>query len=301
MKILVEASTISGWVAEELEGLSHEVIVADPNFAPMYCERTRRVKTDRRDAEALALACLRGNYRPAHRLSEAQRLRRTAVGAREILVVARAKSVTFIKSQLRGWGLEVRSGSTAAFLQRLAEVELSTALQRELTPLLRTLEHLNREIAEADRQLEAHAKNDPRTRRLMTVPGVGPVTATVFVATLDKVERFETAAQVSAYAGLVQREWSSSESQRRGSITKAGPRRLRSLLVEAAWSVLRYPKDETAPLRDWGERVALRRGKRRAAVAVARKLSRILYAMWRDGRDFETARLQPRRAPLVNA
>ena len=123
--------------------------------------------------------------------------------------------------------------------------------------------------------------------RLATAPGIGPVTATAFVATLDDITRFATAHQVEAYLGLVPSERSSGERQRRGRITKAGNTRLRWLLVEAAWRVLRSSRADAAPLRTWAERIALRRGKRIAAVAVARRLAGVLYAMWRDGTGYQ--------------
>ena len=116
------------------------------------------------------------------------------------------------------------------------------------------------------------------------MPQIGPVTAVSFVATLDDAGRFRGAHQVEAYVGLVPREWSSGETQRRGRITKAGNARIRWLLVEAAWRVATNKKrPETEALRNWADRIARRRGKRVAMVALARKLSGILYAMWRDG------------------
>jgi len=121
---------------------------------------------------------------------------------------------------------------------------------------------------------------------LMTVPGVGPVTAGTFVAVVDTVERFSTARQVRAYLGLVPREMSSGETQRCGHITKAGNSRMRSLFVEAAWSFLRSQRAEAQPLREWASGIAARRGKRIAAVALARKLAGVLFAIWRDGSSF---------------
>jgi transposase len=124
-------------------------------------------------------------------------------------------------------------------------------------------------------------------QRLATAPGIGPVTATAFVATLDEITRFATAHQLEAYLGLVPSERSSGERQRRGRITKAGNTRMRWLLVEAAWRVLRSPRADAAPLRAWAERIALRRGKRIAVVALARRLAGVLYAMWRDGTSYD--------------
>src|SRR5262245_13992885 len=142
-------------------------------------------------------------------------------------------------------------------------------------------------LCNADERLERLVASDSRVRRLCTVPGVGPVTAATFVATVDGVERFAGAHQVEAYLGLVPRELSSGERQYRGRITKAGNGRARWLLVEAAWSILRYKKPETLALRRWAERIADRRGKRRAAVAMARRLAGILFAMLRDDTSYQ--------------
>jgi transposase len=151
----------------------------------------------------------------------------------------------------------------------------------------------NEQIAVLDEQLAAIAAADDVTRRLMTVPGVGPVTAVAFVVTVDDVKRFRDAHQVESYVGLVPREWSSSETQRRGPITKAGNSRMRWLLVQAAWCILRRrKKPETAALRDWADRIAHRRGRRVAAVALARRMAGILYALWRDASVYSNAKLR---------
>src|SRR5215813_1532408 len=123
-RILVEASTESEWVARCLEELGHEVIVADPNYAPMYAQRSRRVKTDRRDAEALAQACRLGAYRPAHRTSDPQRHIRALLGVRESLVRTRVRWIVLIRSLLRREGYRVRDGQTSSFAERVGELEL---------------------------------------------------------------------------------------------------------------------------------------------------------------------------------
>lgn len=288
-RVLMESSTESEWVARHLEALGHEVIVADPNYAPMYAKRTRRLKTDRRDAADLAQACRLGAYRPAHRLSEEQRAVRTGIGVREALVRTRARYVTLIQTLVRGEGLRVRTGTSRGFCERLSEVELPDQLRTAIEPLLVLLRKLNEEIDTADKLLTKASKSDPVLRRLCTVPGVGPLTASTFVATVDDVGRFGQARQVAAYMGLVPSESSSGDKQSRGRITKAGNSRARWLLVEAAWAILRYKKPETEPLRQWAMRIAERRGRRIAAVALARKLARVLFAMWRDGRDYSSS------------
>src|SRR2546426_10888365 len=110
-KILMEASTISEWVARVLEELGHEVIVADPNYAPMYAQRSRRVKTDRRDAHALAHACKAGTYRPAHRTSTERRDLRARLAVREAVVRTRAAWITRIQPRVRRDGCRLRPGA----------------------------------------------------------------------------------------------------------------------------------------------------------------------------------------------
>jgi len=214
-QVLLEASTESEWVARHLEALGHTVIVADPNFAPMYASRSRRVKTDKRDARTLADACRTGAYRAAHRTSEAQRHVRAELAVRDTLVRTRARYIVLAKSLCRRDGLRVAPGASGRFLSRLAAVDQPLALRAELTPLLALLRPLNDEIAAADARIAALAARDPLVERLTTAPGVGPVTATAFVATLDDVTRFGGAHQVEAYLGLVPTEDSSGETQRR--------------------------------------------------------------------------------------
>jgi len=292
-RILMEASTESEWIACCLEELGHEVIVADPNFAPMYAHRSRRIKTDRRDAHALADACRLGAYRPAHRTSAPQRDVRAVLGIRELLVRTRTRWIVHSRTLLRRDGLRIAPGRAERFVTRVKDLPLSTPLAGHLAPVLGLLAPLNMQIAELDAQVTNAARNDARTARLMTAPGVGPVTAVAFVATVDRVARFQNAHQLESYLGLVPREWSSSETQRKGSITKAGNTRMRWLLVEAAWCVLRRkPKPATAPLRAWADRIAVRRGSHVAAVALARRLAGILYAMWRDQTDYDPDQLE---------
>jgi transposase len=292
-RILIEASTESEWVARCLEQLGHEVIVADPNYAPMYAQRSRRVKTDRRDAEALAQACRLGAYRPAHRTSDHQRHIRAFLGVRESLVRTRVRWIVLIRSLLRREGYRVRDGQTSSFVQRVGELELPRHLKEEIAPLLALLGSLNVRIASLDRRLVEISRKDEVVKRLMTVPGVGPVIAVCFVATLDRVDRFRGPHQVESYLGLVPREWSSSEIQRRGHITKMGNTRMRWLLVEAARCVMRGKKrPESATLREWGDRIAQRRGRSIAAVAVARRLAGVLYAIWRDASVYDPGKLK---------
>lgn len=286
-RILIEASTESEWVARYLEELGHEVIVADPNFAPMYATRSKKVKTDKRDARTLCEACRLGAYRPAHRTSDAQRATRAKLAVRETLVRTRAKYISLISALARREGCRIKSGSSVNFLARLQQAEVPAQVLAQVEPLLSVIETLNEKIKEADQQLAEIVRENPIVKRLCSVPGVGPVTATTFAATIDNAKRFQEARQVRSYLGLVPREYSSGERQQRGKISKAGNHRARSLLVEAAWSLLRWKTEKNLALREWAERIAHRRGKAKAVVALARKLAGILFAIWRDGTQFD--------------
>jgi len=290
-RVLLEAGTESEWVARSLEQLGHEVIVADPNYAPMYARRQRTVKTNRRDARALAEACRLGAYRPAHRTSDPQRRVRARIAVREALVRTRSRYVVLIGSLLRQEGLHLPGGAPETFLTRLQTVTVPEPLQQAIAPMLPVLETLHEQIRKADRELEALSRTDPRVRRLRTTPGIGPVTAATFVATVDRVDRFAGPHQLEAYLGLVPREDSTGDHCRRGPITKAGNTRLRWLLIEAAWSIVNYPRSETASLRAWTLRLAVRRGRPRAVVALARRLAGILFAMMRDESVYDPKRL----------
>jgi transposase len=180
-RILIEATTESEWVARHLEGMGHEVIVADPNFAPMYATRSRRVKTDKRDARALCEACRLGSYRRAHRTSEAQRQVKRLLVVREALARTRAKYVTTIKALVRAEGLRAPASEARRSTERLAAPPLPEHLSAVISPLVALLTELNRQIAEAAGRLEEVAEHDPVVERLRTAPGVGVVTAVTFV------------------------------------------------------------------------------------------------------------------------
>jgi transposase len=298
-RILLEASTESEWVARCLERLGHEVIVADPNFAPMYATRTRKIKTDRRDARALAEAGRLGAYRPAHRLSDAQRHVRARLTVRDALVRTRTGYIAVVRALLRQHGWRVPTGSAEGFIRRVLALPLPGRLLSELAPLLAVMRPVNEQLAYSDERIAAVGRADERVQRLQTVPSVGPVTAAAFVAALDDAGRFTRAHQVEAYLGLVPREWSSGEGQHRGRITKAGHRRVRWLLVQAAVSMLRVQHSGTAALRAWAGRIAVRRGRFIAVVALARRVAGILYALLRDGTRYEPTRVRP--APSAGA
>jgi transposase len=289
MRIVVEAGTESEWVAQALETAGHTVVVVDPNYGPMYGDLHRRVKTDRRDVAALAEANRRGWYRAAHRTSALQRETRQLLRARRQIVRMRSGAVALVRSLLKQDGDRLPGCNAERVPARVATLELSAARRATLAPLLEMITTATEQITTLDHALEARAAADPVVQRLRTVPGVGLVVALTFRAQIDTVDRFQHAGQVSAAIGLVPREDSSAERRQRGHITKRGSSELRRLLVQAAWVCWR--SKQSARLRAWAEQLAGRRGRRIAVVALARRLSRVLYALWRDGTTFEVTTL----------
>jgi transposase len=217
---------------------------------------------------------------------------RAELVTRDALVRTRSRYISVIRSRLRAEGWRLRSGDASTFVARVAELALEPELVAQLQPLLRVMELVNQEIAAADRILERKAKDEPVVRRLQSMPQVGPITALAFVAALDDVRRFRNAHQVESYLGLVPRERSSGEHQVRGHITKTGDKRVRWLLVECAWGIVRSQKASVETLRCWTDRIRIRRGRTVAAVALARRLAGILYAMWRDEAPYDPKRLE---------
>jgi transposase len=149
-RILVEASTESEWVACHLEQLGHEVIVADPNFAPMYATRDKKIKTDKRDARALCEACRLGAYRPAHRTSQRQRQIRAQLLIRSTLVRTRTKYISLIGALARREGCRIASGGSNNFIARVEVAHLPAHVMTAISPLFESLRMLNRQIDDAD-------------------------------------------------------------------------------------------------------------------------------------------------------
>jgi transposase len=290
-RILVESSTESEWVAQHLEALGQTVVVADPNYAAMYGTRSRKVKTDKRDVAALAEACRTGTYRVAHRVAGPTRALRQTLRVRRALVRQRSGLICLLRALLRQEGIGLASGAAETVVKRLDAVGLPAAVAAAVAPLREVLAQVTRTLTGVDAELHARAVSDPVTQRLLSAPGVGPVVALTFQATLDTPARFGgAAARASAFLGLVPQEYSSGEQRRKGAITKAGPGEARALLVQAGWVIWRGKQRDGTALRRWAQALAARRGRPVAIVALARRLSRILLALWRDGAVFREPR-----------
>jgi transposase len=227
-----------------------------------------------------------GTYRKAHRTSEARRQLKAELAVREALVRQRAKYIRLIGALVRQHGLRVGTGGAEEFLARFEKAGVAEQIKSTVALLVAVLK-VNEQIRLSDAKLEKLAKEDEQVQRLCTVPSLGPVTAAAFVAAIDDTKRFTGPHQVQAYLGLVPSEMSSGEKQRKGRITKMGNPRVRSLLVQVAQSTMRLRKASTSTLWEWPGRIEVRRGKNVAAVALARKVAGIFYAMMRDATIFK--------------
>jgi transposase len=289
-RVIVETCAEAFRVADAAKASGHEVRVVPATLVKTLGVGARGVKTDRRDAQVLSEVSCRIDLPSVHVPTSLARELKSMCGARESLVETRTKLINNVRGWLRAQLWRVKKGATKSFPARLRahvsalQIPLPDHVERQLV----VIEAVNTQIALADQQVARLASDHPICRLLMTAPGVGPVTAVRFVAALDDVTRFSSAHQLESYLGLTPGERSSSEVERKTGITKAGPTELRRALVQAAWTVLRtQPHD---PSTRWAQKIAARRGRFVAVVALARKLAGILFAMWRDGTPYRAVR-----------
>lgn len=294
-RVILESSAEAFRVADVARELGHDVRVVPAALAPSLGVGARGVKTDRRDARVLSEVSTRVDLPSIHIPSQLGRTWKACCTAREALITSRTQLINTVRGWMRTELLTVRA-TPATFPERVrsATVTRPDGLPDFIEHVLVVIEVLNDRIAAADQQLEQLAREHPVCQRLMTIPGVGPVTATRFVAALDSVERFPDAHSVQSYLGLVPGEHSSATRQRRTGITKAGPPRVRWALTQAAWILRRYNKND--PLVLWAAEVEKRRGKMVAVSALCRRLAGVMYAMWRDGTRYEPSRLRSPKA-----
>lgn len=290
-RAVIEAAPLAEWLAQVIEQAGHEVVIVDSRSAKRLMQS--RKKTDRRDARTLAAMARTGWYQAVHRKSEAARLLRSRLQARQGLLRTARSLQHRIRGLLRAQGVKVGPVSDGAFEARIRE--LAQARVPELVPALEGLLASWRvafeEMRHLDRALKREARRHSVARQLMATPGVGALTALSTVATIDDPWRFRRDKQVADYPGLTPGVYQSGEVDGRGRITRDGDHLWRFHLVEAANALLTRGAD--CELKRWGQRLAERKGGAKARVAVARKLAIILWRMWRDECTFEP---EPSRA-----
>jgi len=288
-RLALEVGTHSPWVSRYLSDLGHEVIVANLRRVRLITYSTR--KDDRLDAKTLArlvridpelLSPIR------HRSAQAQG-DLMVIRARAVLVEARTMLVNAARGLTKSYGERLGSCGTGRVCEELAK-SLSEPLQNALKPLLAEVESVSERIREYDEQIESIAKSRyPETELLQQVHGVGTLTALTYVLTVDDPYRFRRSRDAGAYFGLRPRRRESGDSRPQLRITKEGDAYVRKLLVQCAHHIL-GPFGPDSDLRRWGLELAAHGGKnakKRALVAVARKLAVLLHKLWVTGEVYE--------------
>jgi transposase len=287
-RVVMETCAEAFGLADGARATGHEVTVVPAMLVRSLGVGQRGLKNDVRDARNLSAASCRMEELPSvHIPSTTARERKSMCGMREGLVGARTALINTVRGWLRGQcASRPATGRTETFGKRVREhlARQGLAMPAFVERQLAAIEFLDKQILEADQELETMAGADEVCRRLMTVPGVGPVVSVRFASALDEVGRFDDAHALESYLGLTPGEDSSSDKMRTTSITKAGAVQVRWALVQAAWVFRRVAANHPGAL--WAMEVERRRGKRIAVVALARKLAGILYAIWRDGTTY---------------
>jgi transposase len=278
----IESTGYTRWFAEMLAELGHELVVGDA--AKIRARETRKQKHDRRDAEHILNLLARGDFPKIWLPSASERDARVLVEHRHQLVEWRTRAKNGLQAMALSYGRRRRGRLwSAAGQEQLQKLPFRKGMARRRQDLVRLVEQLNTWVAELDERIEQEVARRPDAQRLMTHPGVGPLTALGTVLVLGPIERFPDAKHVASYLGLIPEEDSSAGRQRFGHLTKQGSRLLRFLLVEAAQTASRYDPG----LRRTYRRLAFRKGAASAKVAVARKLLIRLYVMLRDRIDYQ--------------
>jgi transposase len=284
-RVGLEACSLTAWLHA---GLTEAGLAA-------ICIETRQAKaamgampnkTDRNDARGIAQIMRTGWYRAVHVKSPSCRSWRALLTARRMLVNKRRDVENGVRALLREAGLKVGTPSRRDFPARVRELTGDNPVLAELgQSLLSVIEVIDKEVVRLTRRALDEVKAEPTCRRLMTVPGIGPLTALAFRATIDQPGRFRKSRDVGAHLGLTPRRYQSGQTDVQGRISRCGDELARTALYEAAHSLL-IRSSKWSALRAWGMSVAKRRGMARARVAVARKLAVILHRMWADGSEF---------------
>lgn len=284
-RVGLEACSLTAWLHDGLREAGWSAICIETRTANAAM-KTMPNKTDRNDARALAQIMRTGWFRQVHVKSRRARLQRSLLASRRSLLNEMRSLENVVRAVLREAGLKLGRPARARFAARVRELAGADPLVMAIAaPLLDVLEEMQTQLARLTKRILDIVRQEPVCRRLMSAPGVGPITALTFRATLDRPERFRRSRDVGAHLGLTPARYQSGETDIAGRISRCGDELARTALYEAAHTLLAR-STKWSRLRAWGMTVAKRRGMARARVAVARKLAVILHRMWRDEADF---------------
>ena len=283
----LEAGPLSHWLHKGLTDAGFEPVLMETRQVEAAL-RAMPIKTDRRDAEGIARLLQMGWFRPAHCKSVSSQIR-ALLTSRKSVQDALINLEHSLRGVLRNFGLKLGQVSKGRYEARVRELIAGNAmLQAAAEPILGARTALRRELAGLEKLVCNLARQDQACRLLMTMPGVGPVVALTFTSAIDEPERFRRSKNVGPWVGLTPGRNQSGERDIVGRITKAGDAGLRTALYQAATVML----NRTGPnwLRAWAQRLSKLRGKKRATVALTRRIGVVLHRMWRDGTEFQFTR-----------
>ena len=298
LAIAIEAGNQTAWIYEVLVALGAQVTVVNPTKVKLIAESRR--KTDKVDAKILCeLLRLGGLPEPVHMPGKETRALRGLLVARRQLVATRRKLCNVVRGLLRQEGLRLPSHALMSLVgwRRLLEQGFEQEhLLVIVAAYFESFQKLTQSIKDLERELGEREKQDTRAAKLQTMPRVGRIASLTFLAAVDDVNRFGSSRKLVGYSGLAPTVRSSGERTQYGAISREGRKELRAVWVQIAHQVAIDVSKETAPLRRWFERVATKRGKKTATVALARKLLVIAYQVLRRGTDYDVGRLRRPRA-----
>jgi transposase len=285
-RVGIEAGPLSQWLAKGLASAGLPVVCVETRHMQALLKGQQINKSDRNDARGIAQMMRVGLFKPVHVKTLVTQEQRMLLTSRKLLQRKLLDIECDLRGTLRNFGLKVGTVSTRGYEARIRElVEDFPKLAAIVEPLLTVRRVMREQFAILHKMLLDTVRHDPICQHLMTAPGVGAVVALTYRAAIDQPQRFVHSRAVGAHVGLTPKRYQSGEVDYDGRISKCGDAMLRTMLYEAAQSLLTNSR-KWSWLKSWGMRVAQRRGMRRAIVAVARRLAVILHRMWVDGTEF---------------
>jgi transposase len=281
----LEAGSTGEWLCDGLAGLGLPAVAISAVHAHAVLKQKIN-KTDKNDARGIAEIMRAGIFKAVHMKSARCQQLRDLLTARRLLLTKAVDLEGAIAGILRTQGIRVASSRVKSFDATVrAAIGKSIPLRTIMIPLLTARAALRAQFSKLDRAVIRAAEGDPVCRRLMTTPGVGPIVSVTYRTVIDTPARFQSSRSVAAHIGLTPRTRQSGQMDRRGRISRRGNKALRTALYNAALVIL-MRSSKTFALKTWALEVAARRGRKKALVALARRLCVILHAMWKQGEDF---------------
>lgn len=300
-RVAIETGTHSRWVSTLLKDLGHEVIVANARRVRLIYQSHR--KSDKLDAEKLARLARADPelLSPVRHRSDEVHSELTVLRNRDQLVKVRTQLINHVRGVGKSFGVRINKCDSPTFVKRAKQAAMPASLLSALQPLLTALESLNEQIKKYEQILQEMAEKSKEVKPLLTIHGVGELTAMAFILTLEDATRFQKSRDVGAYLGLVPKQWQTGQSDPQLHISKAGDGFVRKLLVNCAQRIL-GPFGQDSDLRRAGQRLMQQGGKtgrKRAVIAVARKLAVLMHRLWITGEVHRPLRTPPPSLPAA--